>query len=130
MEQDLIYRSLRAKESELEELEIFYRRDKRELANKWNAIDEIFRFRTTLINQEAEQARQFVRTMKVSDSSFLNGYYSKLTEFLDETELAHKIEQGKLEVEEEDLREAFYKKRALYEEDIEELRREYAKTFE
>lgn len=124
MEQDLIYRSLRAKERELEELEIFYRRDKRELANKWNAIDEIFRFRTTLINQEAEQARQFVRTMKVSDSSFLNGYYSKLTEF------AHKIEQGKLEVEEEDLREAFYKKRALYEEDIEELRREYAKTFE
>ena len=57
-------------------------------------------------------------------------YYNKLTEFLDETELAHKIEQGKLEVEEEDLREAFYKKRALYEEDIEELRREYAKTFE
>ena len=117
-------------ESELEELEIFYRRNKRELANKWNDIDEIFRFRTTLINQEAEQARQFVRTMKVSDSSFLNGYYNKLTEFLDETELAHKIEQGKLEVEEEDLREAFYKKRALYEEDIEELRGEYAKTFE
>ena len=129
METDVIYRKLQEANRDLEDFEDDFHRTLIKIDEEYQENNDTYRHNLQLIETEAEFARYFVQKLKLEEhTELLSNYLQSLVPYQEEFEQDHRRRESELALFEDEVRQDFRKKRAIREEKIEKLRREYGQN--